>query len=191
MKAAGARGRMRFDKLARQKTLSAIAILFAATIMADDLLAHEKEIVAHFRNFNPPSRHTQFRGVKINILYSCVEATDVSQKDTCGRVHRFVASQDSVVFISRKHINALSLNFFVTKSALPKERIWKEFDNCLFRRGPSSVVVLNPGGDEESFGKCILATTLVHLGFSVDDFVYQGLNVASFKRIVSSYTLEN
>lgn len=170
--------------------MSAVAILLVATVSTGDLQAKQGDIFAYFRNFNPTARYPQFRGVKINILYSCVEATEISERDTCRRVKDLVSSQDDVIYIHRKHLNLLALNFFVAEALFPKEEIAVAFDGCSLRLRGSSVVVLKPGANQETLEKCILSSTLIHLGFFVNDVIHQGMDASAFRRIVSSYTLD-
>ncbi|MCO5962377.1 hypothetical protein [Sinorhizobium meliloti] len=177
--------------ITKPKALSIVALLLAATVWGDDLVAQNKDVLAHFKRLNPASKHMQFRNTKIHTLYSCVESVEVLERDTCRIVNDFVSTQEDVVFASRKRINSLALNFFVVETPLPKEEASHEFDGCSFRRAKTSALFLQSRVDEQNLVKCILASTLIHLGFVVDDVVYDGLDLASFKRIVSAYTLDN
>ena len=112
----------------------------------------------------------------------------MTDETACTNLRRRARFQDAIVPVRTRYQESDALNFLISETDYPKNLLKNAFPGCSVLRGTRSNVVIKPALNERDIEACFLSSSLIHLGFSVDEHIYKGLNKGAFKDLIDFYT---
>lgn len=147
----------------------------------------ESHPLERFYRQNPREIRQQFKGVKINIMYSCVSGRSTPQNNVCGSIKNIVKKLSVVNLIQVDFRNVEAINFVVKEAGYDGAAHQGDSYRCSIVPQERSVI-LHYKMRIDNLKDCLYKSTLWHLGFDLSGFSEFQIGAAEFSEIIFHYT---